>query len=459
MEKVLPSRALCTKDDELTWLATEGELEKYRRDVMQGLEEMKIDIDDVWTKENVMAWRSLYGCQRRHSVLNTSKQCHQTKDQQQRHQDQIDLSGGNARVRVEELHEEDEDVMGSMNSMIEMVCSFGMHMMAYPEYYIQRNKRIPWVVVDSTNALIREIDRFVSDCVLEFFPVMITYVCEKLTAYVDYQESLDKSTVLHQYQGPDTWERTQKAAQLVWMVHRIELTWDDIEIVVPTWKKGIHDVCSAVRNFCMLGMEYVIVQRPEVLSSQRRSVKDVIDVVRQSIQGCDGICCFQTYHLVASCVRTRPSLESELIPEALDGALRHQNDIEYSISWMSAMRYCFTAVGVPMVRYTSTLLPLLIAWGQSSHIQVQQHAFLTMVEFLKATYPRNRVHADAIWDVLVRVYEREGGLELIDKTLLESMGGVSLILWVSAGPNFRRVRREASHDYFVQYAKTHCDTG
>jgi hypothetical protein len=121
------------------------------------------------------------------------------------------------------------------------------------------------------------------------------------------------------------------------------------------------------------------------------------------------------------------------------------------VNWVEAVKSCFVPIGIPLIEYSSTILPILLEWIQShGAVNLQRQALHGLSLYLRACWPRNECHAQVIWSALEHVFDMQGGADKMESDTLQHLKECCCVLWVTGGKHFRNAKRE-SPTWLVTY--------
>lgn len=319
---------------------------------------------------------------------------------------------------------------------------------------------MPWTDVDadSTNEMLMDIQRVLIVCnhvdslsqlVDSVLPQLLGDVCQVVTANVRFHRNQKHTTRMESYRGPSGSARAACAAQLVWTLQTCSLSDlydDELEMIGKTVLDGSNDASYIVRNICMAAAEICVVDMPDEKRVKMRFLsKYIVPLVRASVEANDPQCWMQTYHVASAVLKRCPDLLPDVMPVVVEQLCRNQERLEYAVNWVAAMKSCFLPVSISLIEYSSSILPILLEWIQSHDANLQQRALNALSLYLRACWPRNKCHAHVIWSALEQVFERQGGADKMssDVDIMKHLKECCRVLWVTAGKEFRNVKRES----------------
>ena len=284
-----------------------------------------------------------------------------------------------------------------------------------------------------------------SHLVDSMLPRLLGEIYHVVTANVQFHRNQKHATRMESYRGPSASARAACAVQLVWTLQNcslLNLYDDELEMIGKTVLDGSNDTSYIVRNICMAAAELCVIKMPD--DKMHFLSKYIVPLVRASVEANDAQCWTQTYHLASAVLNRYPNRLSDIMPGVVEQLFRNQHRLEYAVNWVEAMRSCFVPIGIPLIEYSSTILPILLEWIQSHDDNLQQKALHGLSLYLRACWPRNERHADVIWPVLEHVFDRHGGADKMPSDTMQHLKECCCVLWVTAGKEFRNGKRESS---------------
>eukprot|EP00890_Picochlorum_soloecismus_P001495 jgi/Picsp_1/2346/NSC_05809-R1_hypothetical protein CHLNCDRAFT_53413 [Chlorella variabilis] len=328
---------------------------------------------------------------------------------------------------------------------------------------------MPWTDVNEDDAVskrrLMDIQRVLIACnhvdslsqlVDSMLPRLLGDIHQVVTANVEFHRNQKHATRMESYRGPSASARAACAGQLVWTLQTCSLSNmydDELEMIGKTVLDGSNDTSYIVRNICMAAAEMCTIMMPdEKLAKMHFLSKYIVPLVRASVEANDAQCWTQTYHAASAVLKRCPNLLSDIMPGVVEQLFRNHQRLEYAVSWVAAMKGCFVPIGIPLIEYSSTVLPILLEWIRSHDSNLQQEALKATSLYLRACWPRNKCHAHVIWSVLEQVFDRQGGADKIacDTDMKQRLKECCRVLWVTAGREFRNSKRE-SPTWLVTY--------
>jgi hypothetical protein len=284
-------------------------------------------------------------------------------------------------------------------------------------------------------------------------PEILRAVSDVVVAHVEFEEKAATSPALMgAYDGPDEWDRLLRSVEMIWIAkhvkHRTEsspvggMIQDDAIVLLRTLALGCQDVSYRVRCACLEALEGFIdnlnKECPELLDAYGSSIQSILT---RSMIGNDSRCWQATYSVVASMLHAKPSQHSVLFQEAMQQAEKNQHSLVFAACWMQAMKPCLRDIGIKMLYYTNSLLPVLLEWTQALHTDIQVDALECLLIFVEECWPRNAAHVTYIWSALDLLVTERGGRDM-DERLVGPIIDIAKVLWVTCDPSFRENTRE-----------------
>lgn len=250
---------------------------------------------------------------------------------------------------------------------------------------------------------------------------------------------------LETYSGPGPWQRCLAASQTTWIARQLrpeELTPEALHLLYPLVDAAAIDASPAVQFHALWGLRHIAATAlPDTFGSYAGVATRT---VRRVVIGCDvrawpaaAAAAVQLALVLDSGSPYNPHVVS-LFEALLEEGQRHAYDSARSAIWLQHAPRLFLPFGLQLVRYFSSLMPLLLEWSLSPRKDLRRGGLHALLHAVHAAWPRMPAHAMTLWRVVDRVYD--GEVLLAGKPSAEVVAAakeVGVALWRCGGGEFR----------------------